>query len=279
MLEYIKKSLSDMIDFIVFQKIIRFFIFKSWLGRRSMFGYADSGNNFDHIYRNNPRGYTLLGKFVDKILLNLPACKATRERFSMIIRIIDRQIKLNDKKGRHNRIVDLASGSSRYLIDCIPENATNIEILCMDFDNAALKQGKKNVGSRPIIFKRANALLLKNHLNRLAIQKNWTPNIVIVSGLYEYYSDDIVRTHLQQIIKYLSKDGVLLAITQKGNPNRYLMEKLGKQKNGNKWILNFRKPELIEEWLSDAGYVETQVTMDKWNQYVYFLARKEKNCE
>ena len=90
-------------DFI-YKRIIKNLIYSSRLGRRSALGYADSGINFDHIYQNNPKGYNRFGVIVDRLLLNLPGCKATRERFKKIKRILEDEFRRNVQRNVKTKI-------------------------------------------------------------------------------------------------------------------------------------------------------------------------------
>ena len=76
MSSYIRNKIEDFF----YKRLVKPIIFTSRLGRKSMFGYADSGINFDHIYLNEAKGYTRIGRLVDRVLLSLPVAKATRYR-------------------------------------------------------------------------------------------------------------------------------------------------------------------------------------------------------
>jgi len=244
------------------------------LGRKTMFGYADSGLNFDHIYRNEAKGYTKFGKIVDRILLNLPACKATRHRKEKVIDILRKEIDKNISQGKKARIVDLASGPARYLVELITEDLEkNVEALCLDINPHSLSYGKKIAGRRPILYKRSNVLRLGSHHRRLSEKKQWRPNIVVASGLYEYTNDDLSQATLEMVKDSLEQNGFLLLITQQGSPNKKLIEKIGVTQSGEKWILFYRKPEIITKWLDNLGYRDIEVETDPWKMYVFYKAR------
>ncbi len=270
----IPKIVSSIED-LFYSRIVKPVIFTSRLGRRSMFGYADSGLNFDHIYGNKAKGYNRFGKAVDRILLNLPACKATRYRKERIIKILDEEIKKNISRGKKTRIVDLASGPARYLVDLMTDDLKNqAEALCLDIDLHSLNYGKKIAGSRPILYKKSNILKIGSHYKRFSINKRWHPNIVIASGFYEYIDDELANAALRLINGFLEPGGLLLLITQRDSPNRKLIEKVGLTKSGKKWVLFYREPELIKQWIREAGYKNIGIEVDPWRMYVFYTARK-----
>lgn len=263
------------IENFIYGRIIRNILFYSRLGRKSTFGYADSGINFDHIYRNKPKGYNRFGAIIDRILLDLPACRATRARFKTVKGILESEFEKNNQKEVKTKVVDLASGPARYLVDSIPEKSQSIEALCFDIDRRSLNFGERLVtGTKRILYHRANALFLGKHLKLLASKKKWKPNVVIASGFYEYQPDAIVREHFKKILEYLDDHGLFIGILQYLNPNRKLIEKLGRKKDGKSWVLYYRSPETLKAWMADAGYREIKVFADRWNHYVFCLGRK-----
>ncbi|MCM8782351.1 MAG: class I SAM-dependent methyltransferase family protein [Candidatus Omnitrophica bacterium] len=265
------------IEDIFYQFIIKPLIFRSRLGRKSMFGYADSGLNFDHIYRNVAIGYTKFGKLIDRILLNLPSAKATRYRKQKIIELLEKEVSRNISCGKKTRIVDLASGPSRYLVDLITEaNKNFVEALCFDMDHRNIEFGRKIAGDRPLLFKRADVLKL-GHYQKLSQKVSWRPNLVVCSGLYEYLQDEEVKHSLHEIAASLDDRGLVLFVTQMNNPNKKLIEKLGKTKQGKPWILHYRQPGILKEWMIKAGFKEINIEIDPWKMYVFCSGRKIAN--
>ena len=266
--------LINFLENIFYNKIFRKVIYLSRIGRKSMFGYANSGINFDYIYRNCPSGYTKLGKVVDKVLLNLPAAKATRARKEKITSFLREIIEDNKKNKEVTKIVDLASGPARYIIDAIDDsNREWVQVLCFDIDRRSLTYGKQLKQNRPICYKRANIFEL-GYYKKLSKKKTWKPNLVLASGLYEYLDEKNAKFLLHEIVDNLDKDGVILIITQKDNPNKKLLEKLGKTRSGEKWKLFYREPSNIKDWMRKAGLKDISVEIDKWGMYIFCIGRK-----
>ncbi|MDD5071051.1 MAG: class I SAM-dependent methyltransferase family protein, partial [Candidatus Omnitrophica bacterium] len=191
-----------------------------------MFGYADSGINFDHIYKNEAKGYNNFGIIVDRILLNLPASKATRYRKDKIVKILRNEIKNNTGAGIETRVVDMASGSSRYIIELLASDlSAKIEALCLDIDSKVIEYGRKMSGSLSLAYKKANVLRIGKHHQRLLTKKKWFPNIIISSGFYEYLDDTTTVKSFEQMYSALSDCGLFIVVTQQNSPNRRLIEK------------------------------------------------------
>jgi SAM-dependent methyltransferase len=268
-------NLRDKIDNFFYNRILRPIFFTSRLGRKTMFGYADSGISFDHIYRNEAKGYTRIGKIVDRMLLDLPACKATRHRKETLIKILKKEIESNIFRNKKTRIADLASGPARYLVELItPETEKHVEVLCLDIDSRSLNYGKNMAGSRPMLYKKSNVLRLGSHHKHFAEKRKWQPNVIVVSGFYEYISNDLALHTLKAIKNLLEPGGLLLLVTQRDSPNRKLIEKLGITKSGREWVLFYREPDLIIKWMVDIGYKDIDVKVDPWQMYVFFQGRK-----
>jgi hypothetical protein len=269
------KLLSKTRNFLYF-KVIRGLLYYSWLGRRSMFGYADTGSNFDYIYLARPKGYNLYGRLVDSILLNLPSAKATRERRNIFAELIREEICTNNVSSIKTRIVDMASGQSRYILDAVKGlNRDNVEILALDLDRMALKKGSVIAGSFPILFKKADVLKL-DKLYDFSKKINWIPNIFTISGLYEYLDDLGMKKSLSDLSGYLETGGAIIFSWQVHNPNKSLLSKLGRTRSGRKWVLHYRNIETVCEWLRALNCIPQQIRLDNFHMYCVCLARKNE---
>ena len=267
-----RKALEDFF----YNRILRSLLFTSRLGRKSMMGYADSGINFDYIYRNVAIGYTRFGKLVDRILLNLPAAKATINRKDAIVRTLRQEIEKNIFLGKKTRIVDLASGPARYITEVIDDsNKGMIEVLCLELDRRSIEFGKKISLDKPVLYKRANILKIGKRYKSISNRKKWIPNLIMVSGFIEYQeSEGLVLDLLKNIYAHLSDKGIIFLITQMGSPSRKLTEKLGTTKDGREWRLFYRSPETLISLFKKAGFNNIDINTDKWNMYVYYRGEK-----
>lgn len=270
------KKIHSRVEDFFYTRILRPLIFTSRLGRRSMFGYGNSGLNIDYIYRNVPSGYTKFGKVVDRILLNLPAAKATRARKDKIIKILKGEIQKNNSQNKKTKIVDLASGPARYLVDLYDQENKkgNIEVVCIDKDISSIKLGKKLTVDSPFLYTKGDVFKVQKY-KKMSEKHSWVPNVVIVSGFYEFLEEDLVKKSLSQIFEQMDSDGLLLLVTQIDNPSKKLLEKLGKTKNKKAWKLIFRDPATTIKWMKQVGYKNINFEIDPWKIYVYYTGRKQ----
>jgi hypothetical protein len=269
-------KLARSVENFFYKKILRGLLFTSRLGRKSMMGYADSGINFDYIYRNAAIGYTWFGKIVDRFLLNLPAAKATVNRKKEIVNILKREIDKNISLGKKTRIVDLASGPARYIIEAIDGvNKQHVETLCLELDRRSIEFGKRISLDKPILYKKANILKIAGRYKAVSEKVKWTPNLIMVSGFIEYQQDDsLVLDLLKNVYQYLDDKGFFLLVTQMASPNAKLTEKLGTTKNGKGWVLHYRGPDLLSKLMTAGGFKNVKVIPDRWKMYVYCKGEK-----
>lgn len=265
----LKRKLSNYL----YKQIIRNIMFTSRIGRRTILGYADSGITFDKIYQNTPRGYSLFGTLVEYILLRLPVSKATRNRQINLKRIINQEIENNFLHGKRTKILNLASGPARYLLELISnKNREHVEILCLDEDLHCISLGRYLSGKLPVRFLKANVFKL-NHLKRIGKRKKWVPNLILASGLYFYNKDEVVRDSFYEVKTHLSPGGLFIFDHLIDNPNRRLLAKICKMRSGKNWEFYYRKPNIIIPWLKENGFVKIETLRDRWNMYCIYKSR------
>lgn len=271
----IKAILGKIEDF-WYRLILKKIVFLSKLGETSICGEADSGINFDHMYQNIPRGKNLMGAFIDRLLLNLPSVKATRHRKEIIIKILQNEVANNLILGRKIRMLDIASGPARYLVELLGGYAQDqIEILCIDKDRKSLDFGKILSKGKPIRYAKAD-VLKSNHLKRLAKRISWAPNVVIISGLFEYKDDAFVKKVLNEVRVSMANEGLFIFVSQVDNPSKKLMGKICTTSEGGRWELVYRKPEVFRKWLLDMGFRDVVISVDNWGMYEFCTCRKVK---
>lgn len=270
------KAIIEKADDFWYKRILKNILFLSKLGKTSIEGESDSGINFDHMYQNAPAGANIFGVFIDRVLLNLPSVKATRNRKEIIIKILQNEVANNLILKRKARILDIASGPARYLVELLSGyNQDQIEILCIDKDRKSLNFGKILSRGKPIRYARAD-VLKSEHLKNLAKKISWLPNIVLISGLFEYKSDVFVKRVLSEVHSSLENDGLFIFVSQVDNPSKKLMSKICTTSEGKRWELVYRNPETFRRWLLDLQFRDVIVSVDKWGMYEFCTCRKHK---
>lgn len=269
-----KGKLPGKIEDFIYKVVIKNILLLSRLGRNSISGWADTGLNFDHMYKNKPEGRFLIGRFIDRVLLNLPAVKATRNRKTNILKILYNEIENNRLVGKKTKILDIASGPSRYLNELISdENKGYIEGVCLDRDANSLKEGRGLARDKPIRYIRADVFKL-DHLVRFSKGISWEPNIVIVSGLYVYVEDGLVKKSLKDIFSCLERDGLVIFCSQLDNPSKKLMGKVCTTHVGKSWKLYYRTPRQLRRLMIEIGYKYNIISLDPIGMYELCTGRK-----
>lgn len=258
----------------LFQRLLKPIIFTSRLGRRAILGYTGRGLFVDYIYKDLPSGYNRIGRVIDKILLQLPSAKATKEKIEKMTKIVQSEIMKNTLTNKTTKIVDLGSGPARYLVELSKDiRKDQVQSICFDIDKNSLKYGRLLAQNCPMEYRLGNIARL-NRYKQLAKKINWQPNIVIVSTCYEFLNDGLVRTSIEDIYKTLDVDGLLIIAHQVNNPNKKLFEHLATMRGGLNWQVNYRKPFIINKWLIESGFKNVNIEIDTWNMYCYYTARK-----
>ena len=172
------------------------------------------------------------------------------------------------------RIVDLASGVSRYLVD-LAKGTTRFELecVCVDKDHEALYLGKRISDPKHFRFCRAN-LFASNRLLQFGLSRGWRPHIAVATGFVEYLEEESLSVLLRNLNQLLVEEGYLILSSQIKNPSRYLMENICKTSDGKSWKLFYRKPEFVRDLLEGHGFAVSNVHIDGLGMYSIFTAKK-----
>lgn len=271
------KRLVARLDDFLYRKILRSVLKLSKLGYGFIVSGAESGENFEHIYDNKPRGSFLIGKYIDKILLNLPSVRATRGRKEIIKKILRKEISINCSAGHKTRILDLASGGARYLRELKAEHESgDVESLCVDKNMRCVSLGRlltKKENVQNLKFLKADIFRM-GHLKAISRRVDWKPNVIIASGLFIYFNDQAVENVLREIYQALPKGGIVIFQSYENLSSRKLMRKTSITSSGEQWTLYYRKPEFWKELLSRVGFEEIIISRDEWQMNNVCAARK-----
>ena len=272
----IKETLVRLDNFF-YKKIAKNFLKTSKLGYGFVVTGAESGANFEHIYDNRAKGIFWIGKAIDRILLDLPAVKATRGRKEVIKKILENEIRNNLLDNKATKVLDLASGGARYLREFVEEHRKgNLQSICIDKSSDSIRLGEKLIEEERlenIKFFRGNILELQ-HLKVLAIRKKWIPNVIIASGIFIYFSDTLVQKIIKEIYDFLPKEGVIIFTSYEKLDTKKLMRKTMKTSSGEDWTLYYRKPEYWRGLLYKVGFKYITILRDQWKMSNVCYARK-----
>ncbi|MFZ6734506.1 bifunctional alpha/beta hydrolase/class I SAM-dependent methyltransferase [Undibacterium sp. Ji42W] len=213
----------------------------------------DSGASLDYVYRNQAGGRLLIGGMIDRGYLDAIGWRGIRQRKAQMQQTLSDLIQ-QYPADQPLRILDIAAGGGRYVLETIKRfQNRNIEISLRDFDQANLDQAKLL----------AERLQLKNKTSyqcRDAFAATSYPveedtyDIVIVSGLYELFSDNVlVLASLRGIQQQLKMGGHLVYTGQPWHPQLLMIAKTLNSHRGQSWQMRPRPQAEMDALVASIG--------------------------
>lgn len=240
----------------------------------------DSGSTLDYVYRNQADSRHLLGRIIDRQYLNAIGWKGIRIRKKHIEIFLKQAITQLKSINKPVRIVDIAAGHGRYILDAIEtlEHQPN-HVLLRDYDVLNVKQGQKNIKHKAldhiVDFEQGDAF---DDFSLSQIEPNKT--IGVISGLYELFADnDLVKKSLHGIAKAISEDGYLIYTGQIWHPQQeFIARALTSHREGKAWVMRLRTQAEMDQLVEAAGFVKIDQLIDEFGIFTVSLAqRKQQN--
>jgi alpha-beta hydrolase superfamily lysophospholipase/SAM-dependent methyltransferase len=241
------------------------------IGWRSGF---DSGESLDHVYRNRAQGFTPLGRLIDRCYLNAIGWRGIRQRKANLIALLSRTIDEVMRRGEAVRIVDIASGPGRYLLETLKDcAATDVHATLRDCSEPCLRAGRalaKELGLANVIYERGDAF---EEASLASIAPR--PNIAVVSGLYELFPDNApVHTSLAGLARALATGGYLIYTNQPWHPQVEMIARCLINREGKPWIMRRRTQAEMDAIVRAAGFEKIAMEIDRWGIFTVSLARR-----
>jgi SAM-dependent methyltransferase len=220
------------------------------------YGY-DSGVMLEYVYRNKASGKNVIGRLIDRNFLDAPGWRGIRERGEIMKRELRREI---DARGGDVRLLDVACGGGRYVIETLAGGAKVQSAVLRDYRNeniesAAALAKKLGVSAR---FERADAFSEAD-----LARADPKPNLIVVSGLHEIIDDNaLVKNHFHQLAAIADKPATLIFTIQPWHPQIEFIARVLKSHTGKPWVMRLRPLEKTTKWAEAAGFKVRSVTMD-----------------
>jgi SAM-dependent methyltransferase len=230
----------------------------------------DSGSSLDYVYRNQPSGITPIGKLIDFFYLNSPGWRGIRVRKQLIGELIGRAV----KRVRTVRIVDVAAGHGRYVLEAIAlSNATPDDVLLRDLDPRNVELGRRLITETKLHarFEQGDAF---DRASLAALQPR--PTIGIVSGLFELFPENAsVRETLAGLAASIEPGGYLIYTGQPWHPQiEFIARTLSSHRDGAPWVMRRRTQEELDELVRMAGFRKLEQSVDPGGLFTVTLAEK-----
>ena len=230
----------------------------------------DSGISLDYIYKNHANGKLLIGKFIDRFYLNQIGWRGVRERKKNLLSLIEE--KINSLGEENAKILDVAGGTGNYLFD-IKEKYPKIKILINEFKKSNIEVGEK-------VIKKNNwediSFINYDCFDKETYKKiNYTPNIVIISGVFELFENNkMLENTISGIAEILDKNGAVIYTGQPWHPQlKQIALVLNSHKgNGKSWLMRRRSEKELDSLFEKYNLKKEKMLIDNNGIFTVSLA-------
>ena len=234
----------------------------------------DSGSTLDYVYRNVATGLTPFGRLVDRNYLDAIGWTGIRQRKLHLEELLRIAIEDRRTRGAPVRILDVAAGHGRYVLDAIAKGELPEAILLRDYVQENVDQGSALIRAQRLdaiaSFERGDAF---DRASLAAISPR--PTIGIVSGLYELFADNAaVSASLAGLADAIEKDGLLLYTGQPWHPQLELIARGLTSHRGGAWVMRRRTQMELDQLVARAGFRKIAQRIDRWGIFTVSLARR-----
>lgn len=244
--------------------------------RQSLATGFDSGSTLDYVYRNRRQGRTPIGRIVDGVYLNSIGWRGIRVRKSHLERLIGQAIDHLRAAGRPVRIVDIAAGHGRYVLEALAQRPGQVDrILLRDYSDLNVAAGRRLIAEKGLAqvarFEPGDAF---DQASLAALEPR--PTLAVVSGLYELFADnELVRKSLAGLAQAVEPGGYLLYTNQPWHPQLEMIARsLTSHREGRAWVMRRRVQAEMDELVADAGFEKIDQLTDQWGIFSVSLARR-----
>jgi alpha-beta hydrolase superfamily lysophospholipase/SAM-dependent methyltransferase len=242
------------------------------IGWRSGF---DSGLSLDYVYKNEPTGWSPLGRLIDKSYLNSVGWRGIRQRKENLNKALRDVILKVHRENRPVRILDIAAGAGRYVIETIRDmEEIPISAMLCDYKEENVEAVRAladelNVNGA-VIARRSDAF------DPESLAKIQLPaTIGIVSGLYELIpTNEPVLNSLCGLADAIEPGGYLIYTNQPWHPQLEFIAHVLVNREGERWIMRRRTTAEMDELVRAAGFEKIDMEIDQWGMFTVSVARR-----
>ena len=235
----------------------------------------DSGAMLDYVYRNEARGVTALGRAIDRMFLDSPGWRGIRIRRHHMTSAIGEAMRRLAAEGRPVRILDIATGHGRYVLDSLAANPDipATALLC-DWSAENVEAGRRlaaAAGMAGVAFETGDAF----DANSIAAVRP-KPTLAVVSGLYELYPDnEPIRASLAGLARTVEPGGYLVYTNQPWHPQQELIARvLTSHRGGDAWVMRCRAQAEMDALVREAGFEKIATDIDGDGIFSVTMARR-----
>ncbi len=236
----------------------------------------DSGSMLDYVYENKARGISPFGKLIDRLYLNSPGWRGIRQRQRNVQNFLHQAIRDHLDRGGDVRILDIATGHGRYILDVIKDYGDGrVTALLRDYAEVNIRAGRNlafAMGLRNVAYEQGNAFDGQTLRNLAA-----SANVAVISGLYELFPDNaMVRQSLAGVANALDEGGTLIYTNQPWHPQlEFIAHVLTSHRQGDAWVMRRRTQQEMDQLVREAGFEKISQTIDEDGIFSVSMARKK----
>jgi alpha-beta hydrolase superfamily lysophospholipase len=232
----------------------------------------DSGESLDHVYTNRAKGTTPLGRLIDRFYLDSVGWQGIRQRKIHMERALRATISQLHAEGRPVRLVDIASGPGRYVLDAIQAMpAIPITAVLRDRSAGGLEAGRELARSMKVSTVRYETGDAFDLASLATITPR--PTIAIVSGLYELFpANDMVLRSLRGLAELLEDGSRLIYTNQPWHPQVEFIARVLTNRDGKPWIMRRRTQAEMDDLVWAAGFEKVGMEIDEFGIFTVSVA-------
>ena len=233
----------------------------------------DSGLSLDYVYENRARGKTIFGRVIDFFYLNAVGWRGIRQRKIDLEKQIEAAIAQVGPSRKTIRILDVAGGAGRYLLDVAARNRDkNLQFLICDNVEGNLQKGRQTAQElmlENVTFARVDAFTGTG-------MPEFKPDIIVISGFFELFGDnDLIRKCIARVVLQSADDAVLIYTGQGYHPQQEMIARTLKNRDGQAWVMRLRSQAELDEIFRAHGFEKNDMAIDQFGIFSVSRATKK----
>ena len=237
----------------------------------------DSGSTLDYVYCDEPRGTSILGRIIDRSYLDAVGWRGIRARKQHLQLAISRAAQALAEAEQELRILDIAAGHGRYVLDAVATLPTRpAAIRLRDYSDTNVQAGRALIAARGLndiaTFEAGDAFD-----GEALAALTPAPNLTLVSGLYELFSDnDAVARSLSGLAQAMHSGSYLIYTGQPWHPQLEMIARTLTSHRGHQaWVMRRRTQAELDALVNHAGFDKLEQWTDDWGIFTVTLARRQ----
>lgn len=234
----------------------------------------DSGSTLDYVYRNRAQGWLGLGALFDRAYLSSLGWRGIRVRKQHLEQQIGDAIRRLRQAGQPVRLVDIAAGHGRYVLDAVAQAGGRIDhLLLRDYSPLNVAAGQRLIKERGL--GDVAQFVAGNAFDRASLaQLDPAPTLAVVSGLYELFPENQpVADSLAGLAAAMAPGSYLVYTNQPWHPQlAFIAHVLSSHRDGKPWVMRRRTQGEMDGLVEAAGFRKLDQKIDDWGIFTVSIA-------